>query len=155
MPATSLRTFKPTLWAPQTTKRVYQRVGNGCQVRRDFVTRAWYKKVSQKHGGFQNTPWNSPRLMPDAPSALDYSKGTWINTTSNEKKNMVKTYKQFIKVTVCKKLQIKAEAPEIRSVMLVKLKSYKSKWTASPVKPITWIQCVNPVRPDPPIWTQW
>ena len=40
---------------------------------------------------------------------------------------MVKTYKQFIKVTVCKKLQIKAEAPEIQSVMSVKLKSYKSK----------------------------
>ena len=48
-------------------------------------------------------------------------------------KNTVKTYKQFIKVTVCKKLQIKAEAPEIRSVMSVKPKSYKSKWTASPV----------------------
>ena len=56
MPATLLQTFELTLRALQTAKRVYQRVGSGCQVRQDFVTRAWYKKVSQKHGGFQNTP---------------------------------------------------------------------------------------------------
>ena len=84
------------------------------------------KGQPEARGVPKHTMTLSPRLVLDAPSALYYSKGTQINMTSNDK-NTVKTYKQFIKVTVCKKLQIKAEALEIWSVMLVKLKSYKSK----------------------------
>ena len=75
------------------------------------------KGQPEARGVPKHTMTVSPRLVLDAPSALYYSKGTQINTSND--KNTVKTYKKFIKVTVCKKLQIKAEALEIRNLQAV------------------------------------